>query len=123
MPRRPACGFCSRIPAFMPPSRASPAPGTSGRLVLLLALCLGLLCAPARPAVVIANSQLQTCTADGSAGGQVTGCKEKLTATVAVESGETLATTSLQVQVQCVNPDKGSCPCQCQYGVNGCTCR
>ena len=74
-------------------------------------------------ATVLSNGKLESCVVDGSSASVVTHCSEKLTASVVVENGETIATSSLDVEIPCVGSQDGKCPCACEFGKNGCTCQ
>jgi len=94
-------------------------------LAALLAGGVALVTAPVcRAAVVLASGKLEACVNDGSTGEAVLSCEEKLTATVAIQDGEVLSTSSLQVKISCIGSLSGKCPCECSFeSDSGCTCR
>ncbi|KAK9858858.1 hypothetical protein WJX84_008886 [Apatococcus fuscideae] len=75
-------------------------------------------------ATVIANSQLETCVADGSTVDATLSCSKKLVTTMTLTNGASLATEQLQYSVPCIGSTNGKCPCSCNYATDPtCTCR
>ncbi|GBF95275.1 hypothetical protein Rsub_08306 [Raphidocelis subcapitata] len=94
-------------------------------------LCPALLLALGPPACravdVIAASRLETCVFDvtlSAAGGQQLSCAQKLVMALSVDSGDAVATSSLELTLGCIGSPTGACPCPCDYASDlGCQCR